>query len=163
MGYYIIIRGPLGSGKSTVSKRLSTSLKAKRISIDKILDQHHLEKWENGYISQGSFLKANEIAVVNATNFLEKGRVVIFDGNFYYKSQIKDLLKRLRNYKSYVFTLKVPLEVCIERDSKREKPLGAKAATEVYNKSTEFDYGIGVDATESLATITKRILSHLEQ
>ena len=162
MGYYIIIRGPLGSGKSTISKRLSVSLKAKCISIDRILEEHNLEKWEKGYISQDSFLKVNEIAAAKAIRLLEKGVVVIFDGNFYYKSQIKDLVKRLGKHKPFVFTLKIPLKVCIERDSKRKKPLGAEAATDVYRKSTEFDYGIGIDATKPKDKMLERILFCLQ-
>jgi tRNA uridine 5-carbamoylmethylation protein Kti12 len=31
-----------------------------------------------------------------------------------------------------------PLEVCIERDSKRENPIGAKVITETYNRYKEY-------------------------
>lgn len=161
MSYCIIIRGPLGSGKSTVSKKLSGLLKATHISVDKVLEDHDLEEWEDGYISQESFLKANEIAVGEAMVSLNKGIPIIFDGNFYWKSQIDDLIQRLEAQKVLVFTLKVPLKVCIERDSKRQKSLGKEAASAVYRKSTEFDYGIGIDATKPLPEIIKQICSFL--
>lgn len=161
MSYYIILRGPLGSGKSTISEKLAELLKAKHFSIDRVLDQHHLEEWEDGYISQKSFLKANEIAAAEAKKFLDKGTPIIFDGNFYWKSQIEDLIKRLKKYRSFVFTLRAPLEVCIERDSKRQKVHGSDAAIAVYKKSTEFKYGIGIDATKPLPVILKEILHNL--
>ncbi|MBT4651199.1 ATP-binding protein [Candidatus Woesearchaeota archaeon] len=161
MAFYIIIRGPLGCGKSTIAERLSKKLNAKSFSIDKILDKHNLlTEWEEGYISQKSFKKANEIISSEAREHLEKGISVIFDGNFYWKSQIEDLISKL-NFPHHVFTLKVPLEVCIKRDQQREKPLGEVATKEVYKKSTEFDYGIIIDASKSLNETTLEIISHL--
>ena len=121
MPYYIIIRGPLGSGKSTVARKLSKILKGRHISIDDILDKHGLEKdHENGYISQKSFIKANAIAASEAKTLMKSGTTVVFDGNFYWKSQIKNLIGRM-NYPRYVFTLKAPLSVCVTRDAMRQK------------------------------------------
>ena len=161
MGYYVIIRGPLGCGKSTLSKNLAKKLKAKYIPIDRILDKHGLTKHtEAGYISQRSFIKSNEIIVPKAKEKLEHRIPVIFDGNFYWKSQIKDLIKRLK-FPHYVFTLKAPLEVCIERDRHRRKKHGEDAARAVYRKAIAFDYGINIDATKSVRECVTKILSHL--
>jgi adenylate kinase family enzyme len=161
MSYYIIIRGPLGCGKSTVAKKLSEKLKAEYFEIDRILDENNLTKdTEDGYISQKSFIKANEIAVSKAKNFLEKDKPVVFDGNFYWKSQLDDLIRRLE-FPHYVFTLKAPIEVCMERDRNREKNHGEDAARVVYRKSTEFDYGIIIDVTRTLDKAIKEIFSHL--
>jgi adenylate kinase family enzyme len=159
MSYYIIIRGPLGCGKSTISERLSKILSAKHISIDRVVDKLP-KKMEEGFISQNNFLKANELAVVEAKRFLDKGKPVIFDGNFYWKSQIDDLIKRL-DYPHYVFTLKAPLDVCIERDMKRGKTHGKDAAEVVYKKSTEFSYGVVIDTTKQLNECIKDIVSNL--
>ncbi len=159
MGYFVIIRGPLGSGKSTVAKKIAKAIDAKYVSIDRLLDSGNLTKdIEGGMISQKSFLKANEIAMPEAKKFLDKGIPVVFDGNFYWKSQIENLQARL-NCKNYVFTLKAPLEVCIERDKNRKKTHGIGAAKAVYAKSTEFDFGIGIDATRALDEEIKTILS----
>lgn len=159
MSYYIIIRGPLGSGKTTVARKLAKALDAEYIAVDIILDEHDLTgDHEDGYISQKSFLKTNEIVTPKAHELLSRGKIVIFDGNFYWKSQIEDLIQKL-NYPHYVFTLKVPLQVCIERDSGRKNPHGADAATAVYKKSTSFDYGIKIDAAKPLDTIIDRIMT----
>jgi len=125
MVFYVVIRGPLGVGKSTVAESLAKRIEAEHISIDRILDEHGLEEWDGGYISQKSFLRANARAVERARGFLDKGTPVIFDGNFYWKSQIEDLLIQL-DYRHYVFSLKAPLSVCIERDSRRVPPTGVR-------------------------------------
>ena len=96
MMYYIIIRGPLGCGKSTIAEKLSKILNAKYFAVDRILDKHDLTKdKEAGYISQKSFIKANKIIAQEAKRILDSGKSVVFDGNFYWKSQIEDLIKRL--------------------------------------------------------------------
>lgn len=159
MSYYIIIRGPLGCGKSTISERLSKILSAKHISIDRVVDKLPKEV-EEGFISQNNFFKANELVVPEAKGLLDKGKPVIFDGNFYWKSQIDDLIKRL-DYPHYVFTLQAPLEVCIERDMERDKTHGKDAAEAVYEKSTEFFYGTVIDVTKQLDECVRDIVSYL--
>ncbi len=161
MSFYVIIRGPLGCGKSTIAKRLSKILKAKYLAIDRVLDEHDLTKYkEAGYISQKSFIKANEIIAPEARLILDSGKPVVFDGNFYWKSQIDDLIKRL-DFSHHVFTLKAPLDVCIERDRHRGKTHGEDAARAVYKKSAEFDYGIVIDINRPLSECVKDILSYL--
>lgn len=150
MNYFIIIRGPLGVGKSTISERLAKLLRAEHICIDRVLDEHNLtHDKECGYISQRSFKKANELIAPRVKKLLEKGTIVVIDGNFYWKSQVDDLISRL-DCPHYVFTLKAPVKLCIERDSKREKKYGRNAALVVHKKATEFDYGIVIDATGSV-------------
>jgi predicted kinase len=160
MSYYALIRGPLGSGKTTVSRRVAEATGSTYISIDQILEEADLEEWEGGFISQRSFLRANEIAARRARDPLKGGTPVIFDGNFYWKSQIADLVDRL-NFPHWVFTLSAPLEVCVERDSRREPPHGRTATEEVFDKSTEFDAGVVIDATPSVDRVSAAILAHL--
>ena len=161
MSYYIIIRGPLGCGKSTIAESISQRINAQHFSVDKILAEHNLEHdKEEGYISQKSFKKVNEIISPDAEKILEGGKPVIFDGNFYWKSQIEDLISRL-HFPHYVFTLKAPLEVCIERDKSRNNTHGEAAARVVFNKSTEFDYGEVIDVTNPLHETTEEILSYV--
>ncbi len=163
MVYYIIIRGPLGCGKSTISEILAKKLKAKHISYDRILDKHKLtEDKEEGMISRKSFLKANKIILPEVKKYLNKGKIVIFDGNFYWKEQIDDLINKL-NYDHFVFTLKVPLKVCIKRDSKRSKKHGKWAAMAVHNAVTKFDYGIVIDnEKKSVNEATEEIIVRLK-
>jgi tRNA uridine 5-carbamoylmethylation protein Kti12 len=162
LGYYLIIRGPLGCGKSTISKELAKELNAEYIAVDRVLDEHNLTNdWEDGYISQKSFLKVNEIVSERAKKLLNKNKPVIFDGNFYWKSCIDDLISRL-NYPHYVFTLKAPVETCINRDEERGKTHGEDAARAVYKKSTSFEYGIpietkGKSVEETLVSIRRKL------
>ena len=161
MNFYVIIRGPLGCGKSTISERLSKILNAKYFAVDKVLEEHDLENdWEAGYISQKSFKKANEIIAPQAQKILDSGKTVVFDGNFYWRSQIEDLISRL-DFPHYVFTLKAPMEVCIQRDAHRNKTHGETAALVVYQKSTEFDYGTLIDVTKPLQNCLDEIISDL--
>lgn len=60
-----------------------------------------------------------------------------------------------------MFTLKAPLEVCLERDRQRRKTYGKDAVRAVYKKSTQFDYGFVIDVTKLLDDYVKEILSYL--
>jgi predicted kinase len=162
MSYFLLVRGPLGSGKTTVSERLSRALGAEYISIDAILEEPGVEEWDDeiGFYSERCFLKTSEIAAERARPFLEDGVPVIFDGNFYWKSQIDELGRRL-DFPRYIFTLQVPLAICVERDSGRVPPHGREATEKVYAKSTEFDAGIGVDASRSVDETVSEILRKL--
>lgn len=161
MSFYVIIRGPLGCGKSTVAKRLAEALNAEYAPIDRVLDEHGLTKdREAGYISQRSFKKANEIIAPRARKKLKQGIPIVFDGNFYWKSQIKDLISRL-DFPHLVFTLRATLETCIERDKNREKTHGEDAVKAVFTKSTSFDYGVVVDVDKPIKECIDKMLLHL--
>jgi len=161
--YFIIIHGPLGCGKTTVVNALVKKLGAKCFHVDGVLEEHRLTNdREDGYISQKSFLKVNEIIVPVAMKLLNDGVPVIFDGNFYWKSQIEDLINRL-DFPHYVFTLKAPVEVCIARDKQRTTPHGTDAVRAVYDKTMGFEYGIAIDATQSTNECMSEIISCLSQ
>ncbi|MEK6871880.1 MAG: hypothetical protein AABX16_03170, partial [Nanoarchaeota archaeon] len=115
---------------------------------------------EGGYISQKSFIAANSIIVPKAKKILDRNISIVFDGNFYWKSQIDNLISRL-NFPHHVFTLCAPLAICIQRDSKRNKTHGRDAAEAVYKKSTSFTYGTIIDVTKSLNQCVKEIVSYL--
>ncbi|MGI0129371.1 MAG: AAA family ATPase [Thermoplasmata archaeon] len=156
MEFYVILRGPLGVGKTTFALRVAKEVGAEYLSIDRILDDHHL--WNEGRRSE--FLRANTFAVELATASLARGAPVVLDGNFYWKSVIDDLIRRLP-YRHYVFTLDAPLAVCIERDRRRERPHGSDATRAVYAKSTAFHYGIKVDASGSIGSVLRDLRTRL--
>lgn len=156
------MRGPLGVGKTTVAAALATAVGGHLVSIDQILDQHGLEEWEDGYISVRSFLRANDFAIAEAKPVLRSGVPVVFDGNFYHRPAIDDLLRRLEA-PHVVFTLRAPLSVCIERDRHRSVPLGEEAVREVFAKVSEVDYGVDVDACRPLSEVVPELVRRLRE
>jgi shikimate kinase len=162
MSYYIIIRGPLGIGKTTVAQALARKLDGAYISIDGLLAEHGLDKVEEDKnIPVENFVKANEIAMPDVKARLNAGDVVIFDGNFYYQESIEYLVQNLPG-PCYAFTLKAPLETCIARDRQRARVYGEGAATAVHNLVSRFDYGITIDTDGKTATqVVQDIVVHL--
>lgn len=161
MNCLIIIRGPLGIGKTTISKLLASKLKAKYISVDEILKQNKLDVFDEkiGCIPERFFLKANQIIIQDV---LRNNQSAVVDGNFYYQNQIEDLVSE-SPFKSFVFTLTAPLEICIKRDSERQKSLGIGATTAVYNLVSNYNSGEVVDISkltieESLQKIYSKII-----
>jgi tRNA uridine 5-carbamoylmethylation protein Kti12 len=160
----IIIRGPLGVGKSTIAKELAKKLNGKYLSIDEILVQNKLDKIDKkiGCISEESFLKVNQLILPLIKKMIDNGKTVVVDGNFYYKNQIEDLIRNFPS-ESCVFDLKAPIEVCIRRDFGRISSHGKWAAIAVYNLVFKFDYGVAIE-TENLSPerVVKIILSKLK-
>jgi predicted kinase len=156
MSYYVIVRGPLGVGKTTVAGRLARRIGGEHLSIDRILDEEDL--WESGRLCE--FLRANRSAARRAQRLLGRGVPVVFDGNFYWKSQIADLLRRLHAVHR-IFTLTAPLEVCLRRDRRRTHSYGPEATRAVYLKSTRFEYGIPVDATRDVREVIRELVRQL--
>jgi predicted kinase len=160
VAYFVIVRGPLGVGKTTVAVRLAQRVGVEHISIDQILEEHDLEEWEDGFVSLRSFVRANEYASELGRAVLASGRPAIFDGNFYHEGQVDDLVGRLR-FRHSIFSLQAPLAVCVERDGLRRPPHGAEATKDVYAKTASFERGIGIDATLPVETIVNELVSHL--
>ena len=61
MSYFVIIRGPLGIGKSTIAKKLTKILKAKYISMDDLCDKNPVtdKPDKNGMMDIRNFIRAN--------------------------------------------------------------------------------------------------------
>ncbi len=94
---------------------------------------------------------------------MNKNKIVIFDGNFYWKSQIEDLVQRL-DYPHYVFTLKAPVDVCIERDKMRGETHGAITAQVIHKKVSTFDYGSIIDTEkQTVVQIVDKIFEILKR
>ncbi len=143
---YIIIRGPLGVGKTTVATELAQMLGAEYISIDEVLEENGLDvvDEELGYISPDNFIAANELVIPHIQEQLDAERIVIIDGNFYHMEQIDHFRMNL-DAQHKVFTLNAPVEVCIKRDSKRKPPHGEGAARAVHALVAEVNAGITIN------------------
>ena len=64
--------------------------------------------------------------------------------------------------RTFVFTLKAPLKICIERDSKRKNPYGKIATMVVYNLVSRLDYGTNIGTeNKTPEEVTKEILNLL--
>ena len=163
MSYFIIIRGPLGIGKTIIAKKIAEILKGEYISIDDVLEKNNLDKVDEkeGGIPAKNFIKGNEIVIPKIKEKLNEGKIVIIEGCFYHKEQIEHFIQNL-DVSHFVFTLKAPLEVCIDRDSKREKIYGMEAAIAVFNMVSKFDYGILIETeNKSVGEAAAEIISHL--
>jgi predicted kinase len=156
MGYLVIVRGPLGVGKSVVARRLARRLGGRYISIDEILEHHALEEWSHGYISLRSFLRANELAARLARTALRRGTPAVVDGNFYYRRQVDDLARRLR-VPWLVFSLHAPLRECLRRDARRTPSFGAGAVRAVFHKVARVAVGQPVGATRPVGPIVTEL------
>ncbi|HLY76661.1 MAG TPA: hypothetical protein VKT21_02095, partial [Thermoplasmata archaeon] len=93
------------------------------VSIDRIREESSWEEWEGRYVSERSFLRANEVAVRQTPVLLQRGRPVVLDRNLYWSSVIEGLVGRL-SFSGQVFILRAPLELCVERDRQRTPARG---------------------------------------
>jgi len=164
MAELIIIRGPLGIGKSTISKKLAKKLSAEYFSVDELLSKEKLAviDWDLGFIPEQNFMKINDLIVPKIKVLLNDGISVVVDGNFYHKTVLEDLIERLNEFKPKVFTLKANKEICIKRDSERANPHGKDAAIAVHDLVNKFDYGISINnETSDVIAVLQEILNKL--
>ncbi|MFA4887478.1 MAG: ATP-binding protein [Candidatus Nanoarchaeia archaeon] len=163
MSYFIIIRGPLGIGKTTISDKLAKRLKGVHISMDKILEEYGLDKvsQKEETIPLRNFLKANKLILPVAKEHLKKGTIVIFDGNFQHKEQLVGLVEKI-HYPHYAFNLKASVETCIARDKGRKRSYGEDAARWLHTLVSRYEYGINIDVEKKTPDkAVKEILAHL--
>jgi shikimate kinase len=139
----IIIRGPLGVGKTTISKVLAHNLHLEYLSVDQIIEDNKLIPINTDGIPVESYLKVNQIVLDLIKNSEDS---FILDGCFYYQEQIDDLKNKFNN-NIEIFTLISSVDKCIERDSKRSKVYGEDSARFVYSITTNIKMGYEIDNT----------------
>lgn len=135
----ILMRGLPGSGKSTYAKQLLEQAPNtyKRINRDDLRMM-----FDNGYTSNGNekfVKKVRDILIVKA---LEEGKNVIVDDtnlserNFTRISQLVGEFNKQNNdtVSVEVKEFDTPLNECIERDAKRDKPVGEKVIREMHRQ-----------------------------
>jgi predicted kinase len=157
--FFVIIRGYLGVGKTTVAKQVARKLNAKYFSIDEILAKHKLDQVTGRCIPLENFVKGNEKVLKQAKTLLKKGKPIVFDGNFYHKGHITHLVRNLR-VPHKVFTLKAPLKVCIARDAKRKGSYGKWPVIAVFNLVNNTKYGKTINTkNKTSAQVVNEIVS----
>lgn len=163
MNKLIIIRGPLGIGKTTIARKIAEKINGEYISIDDVLTELDLDQVDQseGCISLQNFLEANKAILPKIKQLIDNHTPVIIDGNFYHQSQIDDLVGNFQN--SLVFSLIAPLEICIKRDAGRTTSYGEEATKAVYNLVSRFDYGQTIDTKNlSIDQAVNQIISYLK-
>ncbi|MFH1631055.1 MAG: AAA family ATPase [Candidatus Aenigmatarchaeota archaeon] len=164
MKYFIVIRGPLGIGKTTIAKKLAKKLGAYYVSIDKTLKKHNLDMTtfkKDECIPLKNFIKATNKELPKIKKIL-KSRPVVIEHNFYHKKQIIHLIRKL-DTPHFIFTLKAPVELCVKRDAERKKSYGKDATYQVYKLVTKFNYGRTIDIkNKTVNMIIKEIILYVK-
>lgn len=151
---HIIIRGPLGVGKSTIARKLVERLNYKYISLDQVIDDNKLVPPGVEGVPLESFLEANNLLLQYTEQSEEP---LLIDGCFYHQEQLDDLVAKLGGAVT-IFTLTCSVEACIERDSKREKVYGEDAARFVYMMTNNVKAGVEIDTTDLSADETIAVI-----
>ena len=134
MSTVILARGIPGSGKTYWAKQwvLEEPTRRVRINMDDI--RNMLGKyWVPEREPMVKRIKEN--VIYNALDF---GYDVVIDNMNLNPKEIASINKIVSGYPEYNIEFKdffdTPLDICIERDSKRDNPIGAKTITEIYNR-----------------------------
>jgi len=133
----IVLRGLIASGKSTYAKQLVDTLGWKRVNKDDLRAMIDNGKWSDK--NEKEILKTRDSLI--SRWLIEGYSVVVDDTNFAHKhidsvKETVDLVNALKdkNIEFEILDFNTPLYECIERDSKREKPVGKKTIIKMYNQ-----------------------------
>lgn len=128
-----MLKGIQGSGKTTWAKNyLKDRFDTVRVSNDEL----RLMMFNRVFSKRDShFVSIIREMIIEKT--MVEGKDIIVD-NMNITNDFEMKYRMLAEKYGYEFELKeftdTPLEVCIERDSKRTNPIGFKLITEMYNK-----------------------------
>jgi len=157
MEYCIIIRGPAGIGKTTISKELAKAIDAKYFSFDKIMKDNKLDDIVGDGIAAENFVKANEIILSE----MKKHKRVVLDGCFYRKKQMEHLLHKLSS-KVFIFTLLADITECHKRNLSRKNPLSKENVKQVYDLVCKLKVGTDIRVrNKEVHTVVSEIISHI--
>ncbi len=139
----VILCGPVGVGKTTVSEKLMTRLDEEGLDFKMI---HSDDFGTHTYDHMFDQVKDSD------DNW-------ILDGTFY-REDIRDKFRQLDDVK--IVWLKADLETCIKRNEHREEPLEEKVVHIMFHKFEEPDADIEID-TDDLSSdeIIDKILKQI--
>lgn len=134
MNKIILTQGIQGSGKTTWAKVWVAEDPEHRIRIN---NDDITSMWGQPFGTPGLYERLRNARLFMLALAMDFNLDVVIDNMNLSNSSLKEVQKLVEDtdytieYKDFT---KVPLEVCIERDSKRENPIGAEIITNTYNK-----------------------------
>jgi predicted kinase len=156
----ILIDGPMGSGKSTLSKILQRKINSALLSMDVI--KKFLNDFQNAEKSSKRFAKY-EITSMISQSYLKKGISVIIEQSLGDKKSINLLLKNAKpkNIRSFIFKIDAPLEVRIRRVIKRDKQNKKELISKILKDNNSFKNDFEYDAVYNTSEISLENISSL--
>ena len=139
MNKIILTQGIQGSGKTTWAKAWVAEDPKHRIRIN---NDDITSMWGQPFGTPGLYERLKDTRVYMICRAIFEGLDIVIDNMNLSNSSLKEIQTITENndyvieYKDFT---KVPLEVCIERDSKRENPIGEKIIRDTYNKYIKND------------------------
>ena len=142
MNKIILCRGIQGSGKSTYSRQWAEQDPEKRLRYNNDDIRTMLGKY--WVPNRESVVRNAKIAII--TEAMEQGFDIIIDNMNLNPNEVKyyqGIIKEFNERRGTKYTLefmdfKTPLEVCIERDSKRPNPIGREVIIKTYERYKDF-------------------------
>lgn len=147
MNKIILTQGIQGSGKTTWAKAWVAEDPEHRIRIN---NDDITSMWGQPFGTPRLYERLKMFRMLMINQAISEGLDIVIDNMNLSNSSIKEIekiveehncdLNFIPEYKiEYKDFTKVPLEVCIERDSKRQNPIGEKIIRDTYNKYIKND------------------------
>ena len=134
MSKIILTQGIQGSGKTTWAKAWVAEDPEHRIRIN---NDDITSMWGQPFGTSGLYERLKNTRVFMICRAISEGLDIVVDNMNLSNSSLKEI-QTITEDNDYVIEYKdftkVPLEVCIERDSKRLNPIGEKIIRDTYNK-----------------------------
>ena len=134
MNKIILTQGIQGSGKTTWAKAWVAEDSEHRIRIN---NDDITSMWGQPFGTPGLYERLRMFRQLMITRAIQDNLDIVVDNMNLSTSSLKEVQEIVKNFDyiiEYKDFTKVPLEVCIERDSKRLNPIGEKIIRETYNK-----------------------------
>ena len=139
MNKIILTQGIQGSGKTTWAKAWVAEDPEHRIRIN---NDDITSMWGQPFGTPGLYERLKNTRIYMICRAISEGLDIVIDNMNLSNSSLKEI-QTLTEANDYVIEYKdftkVPLEVCIERDSKRPNPIGEKIIRDTYNKYIKND------------------------
>ena len=134
MNKIILTQGIQGSGKTTWAKAWVAEDPEHRIRIN---NDDITSMWGQPFGTPGLYERLRNARLFMLALAMDFNLDIVIDNMNLSNSSLKEVQKLVEDT-DYIIEYKdftnVPLEVCIEGDSKRENPIGAEIITNTYNK-----------------------------